>query len=101
MTAVALEAFRTQRVTWVDLREGRIRIPSTNTSSTKKLFPSGKAQVRVILRGHMIECSWDSRMGPDRQRSGVLRVGAIVRQLVSKDEVLIASPGEHGAIILT
>jgi len=101
VTAVALEPFRTQRVTSDDLGNGRIRIPSTNTSSTKRLFPSARAQVRIILRGHTIECSWDPRMGPDRQRSGVLRVGAILRQLVSKDEVLTASPGEGGAIILT
>ncbi len=94
------DPFRTQQVTGPDLRDGRIRIPSTNTSSTKKLFPSARAQVKLLLRGHLTECSWDPRMGPDRQRSGVLRVGPILRQLVREHEVLTASPGEHGIVVL-
>ncbi len=39
-------------------------------------------------------------MGPDRQRSGVLRVGAVLRELVREDEVLTATRGEGGAVVI-
>lgn len=92
--------YRTQRVTAADLQNGQIRIPSTSTSSTKELFPPGKSNVTVILRGQSIDCPWDPRMGPDRQRSGVLRVGAVLRELVRQDEVLTAMRGEGGAVVM-
>ena len=94
------EQYRTQRVTAADLRNGQIRIPSTSTSSTKRLFPPAKSNVAVILRGRSVDCSWDPRMGPDRQRSGVIRVGAVLRELVREDEVLTATRGEGGAVVI-
>lgn len=91
-------AFRTQRVTAPDLRDGRIRIPCTSTASTKSLFPATRATVALVLRGRSMRCLWNPRMGPDRERSGVLRVGPVLRDLVSEDEVLTASPSDHGTV---
>ena len=94
------DSHRTQRVTAVDLRNGRIRIPSTATSSTKTVFPATRAAVEVVLRGRSVRGSWDPRMGPDRERSGVLRVGPALRDLVGEDDVLSASIGQGGKILI-
>lgn len=61
--------YRSQRVTVADLRAGQIRIPR----ATKSLFPEGRADVTVMLRGKLVAARWDPRIGPDRERSGVLR----------------------------
>jgi len=78
----------TQRVTAKDLLRGQIRIPSTGTSSAKSLFPATRSTVNVVLRGRSLEASWDPRMGPDRERSGVLHIGTILRGLIREDERL-------------
>ncbi|WIM87455.1 hypothetical protein PT015_21865 [Candidatus Mycobacterium wuenschmannii] len=79
------QAAVTQRVTEADLRGGAIRIPS----SSKSLFPTAKQDVEVILRGAAVEARWDPRNGPDRSRSGVLRIGtALLRTVVAPDERL-------------
>ena len=84
--------YRTQKVTAKDINRGEVRIPSTNTAETKKLFPLDKSEVSLIFRGKRKHCSWDPQMGPDRQRSGVLRVGkSMLRDLVKADEVLEVS----------
>jgi hypothetical protein len=91
----------TQRVTVGDINKKQIRIPSTNTSSTKRLFPRDKGYVKVILRGQPIDsCSWDPKMGPDRQRSGVLRVGSVLSTLVRADEVLSVRRGDGDTILI-
>ena len=67
----------TQRVTAVDLANGRIRIPI----GQKEPFPSERARVQVRIRGRDLgTVAWDPRMGPDRERSGVLQVGATLRE---------------------
>ena len=86
--------YRTQRVTKGDLKKNHIRIPSV----TKFLFPFDKAHLSVLLRGKNVNVSWDPKMGPDRERSGVLRVGSVLRQLVREDEVLSVSPHDGGTI---
>lgn len=91
------DCFRTQRVTAVDLRCGRIRIPSVGSSLAKALFPTKKATIHVVLAGRLVPGNWDPRMGPDRERSGVLRVGSILRELVCQDEILLVS-SDDGAI---
>lgn len=84
-----LGAHRTQRVTATDLESGWIRVPSKGSAPTKSLFPSGKATLNVMLRGRPVSARWDPRMGPDRERSGVLRIGSALSDLVRKDEVLV------------
>ena len=76
---------RTQRITRVDLVQGRIRIPIKE----KAPFPGTKARVELTIRGVTFpDVAWDPRLGPDRERSGVLYVGAGLRQLVQADERL-------------
>lgn len=90
---------RTQRVTANDLRAGQIRIPSTGAAATKSFFPATKSVVDVVLRGRAASGSWDPRMGPDRERSGILRIGPGLRDLVREDEVLTVTSGADGLTI--
>lgn len=92
-------SFSTQRVTATDLRAGRIRIPSSGSASTKTLFPSQKAPLRVTLKGRSVDASWDPRMGPDKERSGVLTVGPSLRELVAENEVLVVRE-EDGILVM-
>ena len=39
-------------------------------------------------------------MGPDRERSGVLRVGATLRTLVEEDEVLSVEIADDKSIVI-
>jgi hypothetical protein len=87
-----------QPVTAADLHSGQIRIPSRNTSLTRNLFPQRKAPIEVVLRGRRVQGSWDPRLGPDRKRSGLLRIGGVLRELVGEKEVLLVSIGEDGMI---
>ena len=78
---------RTQRVTVVDIKHGRVRIPITGP--TKALFPDRKGEVSISLRGLPMVVRWDPRFGPDRERSGVLGIGAaILRDRVHASETL-------------
>ena len=90
----------TQRLTAADLRAGQIRIPSTGVASTKGLFPPTKADVEVVLKGQVVHGSWNPRMGPDKERSGVLRIGSALRELVHENEVLAVAVVEQGAIVI-
>lgn len=82
------EDFRTQRVTLKDIERGQIRIPASSTAKTKSCFPKQKTNIRVQVKGHELEGKWDPRMGPDRERSGVLRLGGRLHELVTENEVL-------------
>ena len=93
--------YRTQRVTAADINAGQIRIPSVNTAKTKSLFPSEPSTVTVVLRGHTLNCDWNPRMGPDRERSGVLRIGAILRTIVRADEELHVSHHENVSFVIS
>ena len=76
---------RTQRITAIDLRNGRIRVPQ----DSKRLFPGDRTYVQLSLRGRKISARWDPRFGPDQERSGVLGVGRrVLPELVEVDEVL-------------
>jgi hypothetical protein len=80
-----MQANRTQRVTAVDIANGRIRIPI----GEKAPFPVEKARLDVDLRGLFLrDVAWDPRSGPDRERSGVLQIGIRLKELVAPDEVL-------------
>jgi len=75
----------TQPVTPNDLSSGQIRIPQ----SSKPVLPTEKSLVTALLRGEQLETTYDPRNGPDRSRSGVLRIPrAILRTSVQPYERL-------------
>lgn len=87
------DAARSQPVTAKDLAAGRIRLPN----AAKRLFPPERTDVEVILRGTRVQCRYDPRTGPDRERSAVLLVGkALLSELVRPGEVLRLSRGLGG-----
>ena len=87
----------TQRVTAADMSRGQIRLPRP----AKRLFPASKATVEVVLRGKRVQGAYEPRVGPDRERSAVLRVGVqILCELVAENEVLRASRGAGGVVLL-
>jgi hypothetical protein len=91
----------TQPVTAKDLLHGQIRIPSTGTSSAKSLFPATRTAVSVVLRGRSLEASWDPRMGPERERSGVLRIDKTILQgLIREDERLAITEAADDTIFI-
>lgn len=88
-------ASRTQRITAVDIRSGRICLPRR----TKRFFPRTKGHVVIILRGEWLEVRYDPRIGPDRERSAVLSIGrARLERLVKIDEILSVSVGGKGGV---
>ena len=48
--------------------------------------------LRIVVRGEALEVPWNPRNGPDRNRSGVLRVGVeALRRQVTADQHLTVS----------
>lgn len=87
-TVMGAALAESQRVTFTDIRAGRIRFPR----EAKRYFPAERDQVQVVLRGVQLDARYDPRTGPDRQRSAVLHVGkANLEALVQPDEVLSIS----------
>ena len=78
-----------QPVTAKDLGAGRVRV--TSRSGGKKLLPTAKARVTIVLRGRTIpDVRWDPMMGPDSERSGTLGLGKqALAELVAADERLV------------
>jgi hypothetical protein len=91
---------RTQTITASDIKTGQIRIPSRNTSATKSILPGDKATVKVILLGRKFTCKWDPRMGPDRERSGVIRIGRQIEAVAHAGDVFIVSKTEAGEYLI-
>jgi predicted transcriptional regulator len=81
---------RTQPVTENDLSHGQIRIPQ----DSKPLLPRVRTTLAVELRGRRLESAYDPRNGPDRSRSGTLR---IPRQLLGR----LVQPNERLDLIVT
>lgn len=79
---------QTQQVTAGDLAAGIVRVPSRS----KPLFPGERALVTVSLRGAFLrDVRWDPRLGPDRERSGVLGIGkGAASQLIEGERLGIA-----------
>jgi len=80
-------SFQTQGIAAVDLEAGRIRIPH----DTKAVLPSGRQTVSIVLRGKPMVVAYDPRMGPDRERTGVLSIGRGLADLVEADDALTIS----------
>lgn len=81
-----------QPLTKVDRSRGQIRFPK----SAKRLFPVRRAEIRVWLRGVEVRGQWDPRVGGDRERSGVLRVGReVLERLLEADVRLVVTSPVH------
>ena len=88
----------TQRVTAKDIEAGRIRLPA----ASKRLLPSEREDIDVVLNGTALQARWDPRNGPDRPRTGVLSFGrGRLGGGVDEHEVLRVQPGAAGGVELT
>jgi hypothetical protein len=88
--------YRTQRITENDIAHGQIRVPR----ETREIFPPTDSEVVVHLRGERMVVPWRPRLGPDRERSGVLRFpSAVLRRSVSPGEVLAAYRTRDGVLL--
>ena len=86
----------TQRITARDIRTGQVRIPT----DAKNLFPLTLSRVEIDFLGHVRECRWDPRFGPDQERSGVIGVGRELMKLTRTDETLSIEPSQDAAVRL-
>ena len=62
----------TTNVTAKDIEAGQVRIP---IGARKRLLPSDRGEVEVVLGGRHMTCRWDPRSGADRERLGLIRLG--------------------------
>ena len=86
---------RTQRVTVKDIDAGQIRVPI----DTKALFPRDRSAVTVSIRGTRMTAKWDPRNGPDRARSGVVRLGrGKLDRLLRDNEILDVTRSPAGVL---
>ena len=86
-----------QRVTARDVSAGQVRFPR----AAKTLFPPERALVDAVLRGREMRGRWDPRVGPDRERSGVLAFGrGKLDGVVSADDVLMVRVRGDGRVVL-
>jgi hypothetical protein len=66
-------------------------------SRSKPLFPAERVQLAIVLRGMSLhEVRWDPRLGPDRERSGVLRIGKHAASRLTEGETLRITQIEGG-----
>ena len=87
---------QTQRITEKDIDGGRVRIPQ----ATKVMFPQEATTLNLVVRGQNLTCKWNPRVGPDKERSGVLLVGkALLEALVKPDEILEVSSTGSGLVL--
>jgi hypothetical protein len=86
-----------QRITTSDLAKGQIRLPR----QAKAIFPKEKSTVQVVVRSEPVMARYDPRLGPDRERSAVLRIGRKpLERLVRPNEVLRITRGNDNQIVL-
>jgi HEPN domain-containing protein len=84
---------QTQAVRAGDRESGSVRIPSRS----KPLFPAERALLAVVLRGVTLhEVRWDPRLGPDRERSGVLGIGKDAASRLIEGETLCITQIDGG-----
>jgi double-stranded uracil-DNA glycosylase len=94
-TSNAIET--TQRITSKDIERGQIRL----RQAARRLLPQSRGQVEIVLRGTRVRASYDPRIGPDRDRSPVLRIGRDrLDQLVRPNERLQVRRGLGGVLEL-
>jgi hypothetical protein len=84
-------------VTARDVSAGQVRFPR----AAKTLFPCQRVQVDAVLRGREMRGRCDPRVGPDRERSGVLAFGrGKLDGVVSADDVLSVRVRSDGRVVL-
>lgn len=71
IASIVQGALTSQLLTEADISSGQIRFPR----SAKVAFPAEAGDVDVCLAGAQVKARWNPRIGPDRERSGVLQVG--------------------------
>ena len=92
-----MSAHTSQRMTAVDIDKGRVRFPR----SAKRLLPSGRTTLNVVLRGTTFTARYDPRSGSDKPRSAVLKVRTqVLARLVKPNDVLKLSVKPSGSCIL-
>jgi TDG/mug DNA glycosylase family protein len=91
-------AAMSQRVTEADLEAGIIRLPR----NAKSLLPTEKSkEIPITLRGTPLTARYDPKLGTDRERSGVLRIGRVpLSRLVKAGERLRVSKAPTGRVHL-
>ena len=87
---------RSQRITEKDIERGQLRFPAP----AKAAFPDSREDLLVQLRGLPAAGRWDPRNGPDRQRSGLLRLGRQVLEGRVRSEEVLSVSVQHGRIHL-
>jgi hypothetical protein len=61
------------KITANDVDRGHLRV--TQEPKRRLELPEEPAELRVSVRGAEITCKWNPTIGPDRNRSGLLRLG--------------------------
>lgn len=86
------------KVTDKDIQGGRIRITHDAKRELRLMEP---AELQVRLRGEMFSCTYDPRLGPDQERSGLIRLGkANLTRLLGGPVELTAARGVDGVLDL-
>jgi hypothetical protein len=86
-------------VTAADIASGQIRV--TREPKQALALPGGKSTASLALRGESMTVSWDPRVGPDRERSGLLRIGKeAARRLIGDRTTLVIGRNEDGLLDL-
>ena len=86
----------TQVVTENDLARGQIRLPR----AARRFLPSERTELDVVLGGRRVHAAYDPQLGPDRERSAVLRVGAVLKEIAVAGKRLVVRSGIAGAVLI-
>ena len=85
-------------VTDKDINGGQIRITREAKRDMRLMEPT---ELEVRLRGEMFPCTYDPRLGPDKERSGLIRLGkANLTRLLGGPLELTAARGVDGVLDL-
>lgn len=86
-------------VTAVDIASGQIRV--TRDPKRALSLPVVRTTVTMNLRGETMTASWDPRLCPDKERSGLLRIGKeAARRLLDAPTTLSIDRDETGSLHL-
>jgi TDG/mug DNA glycosylase family protein len=87
----------TQRITAKDIERGQIRL----RQPARRVLPPSKGTVEIVLRGTRVTAAYDPRIGLDRNRSPILRIGRDrLEPLVRPNDQLQVRRGLGGVVEL-